>query len=43
MLFRSKKAVAGRPFFVLPTRIGQVTITDDVAEELIDLALANKP
>jgi 3-dehydroquinate synthase len=34
-----KKAVAGRPFFVLPTRIGQVTITDDVAEELIDLAL----
>lgn len=35
-----KKAVAGRPFFVLPTRIGQVTITDDVAEELIDLALA---
>ncbi|MCK9294038.1 MAG: 3-dehydroquinate synthase [Desulfobulbaceae bacterium] len=34
-----KKAVAGRPFFVLPTRIGQVTITDDVAEELIDQAL----
>jgi 3-dehydroquinate synthase len=36
-----KKAVAGRPFFVLPTRIGQVTITDDVAEELIDQALNN--
>ena len=34
-----KKAVAGKPFFVLPTRIGQVTITDDVAEELIDQAL----
>ncbi|MEW6518331.1 MAG: 3-dehydroquinate synthase [Thermodesulfobacteriota bacterium] len=34
-----KKAVAGRPFFVLPTAIGQVIITDDVAEELIDLAL----
>lgn len=31
-----KKTVAGRPFFVLPTRIGAVTITDDVADELID-------
>jgi len=37
-----KKAVAGRPFFVLPTRIGQVTITDDVAEELIDQVLLDK-
>jgi 3-dehydroquinate synthase len=35
-----KKAVAGKPFFVLPIRIGQVTITDDVAEELIDQVLS---
>ncbi len=33
-----KKALAGKPFFVLPTCIGQVTITDDVTEELIDAA-----
>ncbi len=32
-----KKAVAGRPFFVLPVAIGKVIITDDVAEELIEL------
>ena len=31
-----KKAVGGRPFFVLPTSIGRVTITDDVGESLID-------
>lgn len=36
-----KKAVSGRPFFVLPTRIGKVTITDDVAEELIDEVLGS--
>ena len=30
-----KKAVAGRPFFVLPTSIGSVVITDDVSGELI--------
>jgi 3-dehydroquinate synthase len=30
-----KKAVGGRPFFVLPTGIGTVTITDEVADELI--------
>jgi len=35
-----KKSVAGRPFFVLPTAIGTVMITDDVAEELIDKVLA---
>lgn len=34
-----KKAVAGRPFFVLPTCIGAVTITDDVADDLVDKAL----
>ena len=34
-----KKTVAGRPFFVLPTEIGKVIITDDVAEELIDQVL----
>jgi 3-dehydroquinate synthase len=31
-----KKTIAGRPFFVLPTRIGAVTITDQVPEELIE-------
>ena len=36
-----KKAVGGRPFFVLPTAIGTVTITDDVADELIDRVLAS--
>ncbi|MDZ7642215.1 MAG: 3-dehydroquinate synthase [Desulfurivibrio sp.] len=35
-----KKSVAGRPFFVLPTTIGRVTITSEVEEELIDRALA---
>lgn len=35
-----KKSVGGRPFFVLPTSIGTVTITDDVAEELIDQVFA---
>lgn len=39
-LKRDKKAVAGRPFFVLPTAIGQVIITDDVSEQLIDQALS---
>lgn len=31
-----KKAVGGRPFFVLPQTIGKVIITDDVDESLID-------
>ncbi len=35
-----KKAVAGRPFFVLPVAIGKVIITDEVSEEQIDQALA---
>lgn len=34
-----KKAVSGKPFFVLPTTIGEVIITDDVSEELIDQAI----
>ncbi|OGQ96733.1 MAG: 3-dehydroquinate synthase [Deltaproteobacteria bacterium RIFOXYD12_FULL_57_12] len=34
-----KKTVAGRPFFVLPTAIGKVVITDDVAEDLIRAVL----
>lgn len=34
-----KKAVAGRPFFVLPTQIGKVVITDDVDNGLIDQVL----
>lgn len=35
-----KKTVAGRPFFVLPTEIGKVVITDDVDEGLIDRVLS---
>lgn len=35
-----KKSVDGRPFFVLPEKIGSVVITDDVPEELIDKVLA---
>lgn len=34
-----KKTVGGRPFFVLPTAIGTVIITDEVREELIDQVL----
>ncbi len=34
-----KKTVGGRPFFVLPTAIGTVVITDQVREELIDSVL----
>jgi 3-dehydroquinate synthase len=34
-----KKTVGGRPFFVLPTEIGKVVITDAVSEELIDTVL----
>jgi 3-dehydroquinate synthase len=34
-----KKTVAGRVFFVLPTAIGTVVITDDVADALIDQVL----
>ncbi len=35
-----KKSVGGRPFYVLPTSIGTVTISDDVAEELVDRVFA---
>lgn len=31
-----KKTVGGRPFFVLPTKIGAVVVTDDVADVLVD-------
>ncbi|MFA6499788.1 MAG: 3-dehydroquinate synthase [Desulfurivibrionaceae bacterium] len=34
-----KKTVGGRPFFVLPTEIGKVVITDAVSDELIDKVL----
>jgi len=34
-----KKAVSGRPFFVLPTEIGKVVITDDVSEDIINQVL----
>ncbi len=38
-LSTDKKAVGGRPFFVLPVKIGKVIITDDVDESLIDKAI----
>lgn len=38
-----KKTVGGRPFFVLPTEIGKVVITDAVSEELIDTVLSGQP
>jgi len=34
-----KKTIGGRLFFVLPTEIGKVQITDDVDEGLIDQVL----
>ncbi len=34
-----KKAVGGRPFFVLPIMIGKVTINDDITENLLDQVL----
>ena len=36
-----KKAVGGRPFFVLPTAIGKVIITDEVEDILLDQVLAD--
>jgi len=38
-LLTDKKTVGGRPFFVLPERIGRVVVTDDVDPEIIDLVL----
>ncbi|HIJ90233.1 MAG: 3-dehydroquinate synthase [Desulfobulbaceae bacterium] len=38
-----KKTVGGRPFFVLPTEIGKVVVTDAVSEELIDTVLGARP
>ncbi|WP_028583283.1 3-dehydroquinate synthase [Desulfogranum mediterraneum] len=38
-LLSDKKTVDGRIFFVLPTTIGRVTVTDQVAEEAIDAVL----
>jgi len=38
-LLTDKKTVGGRPFFVLPTEIGKVVITDDVPDELIERVL----
>ncbi len=38
-LLTDKKTVDGKPFFVVPTQIGKVFITDDVDESLIDAAL----
>ena len=37
-----KKAVGGRPFFVLPEAIGKVIITDDVDETSIDNVIESK-
>ena len=39
-LLTDKKTVAGRPFFVLPKAIGEVVISADVSEELLDQVLA---
>jgi len=35
-----KKAIGGRPFFVLPTAIGKVIITDDIADSILREILA---
>lgn len=40
-LLTDKKTVGGKPFFVVPTQIGKVFITDDVEEGLIDAALSS--
>jgi 3-dehydroquinate synthase len=40
-MHRDKKAVAGRLRFVLPTRIGEVALFDDVPEENVRLVLEN--
>jgi 3-dehydroquinate synthase len=32
---RDKKAVAGRLRFILPTRLGEVRLFDDVPEDLV--------
>ncbi len=40
-LLTDKKTIGGRIFFVLPTEIGKVIITDDVQEEDIDSVLNN--
>lgn len=35
-----KKTVGGRPFFVLPIKIGGVIVTDDVTDALVDQVIA---
>lgn len=37
-----KKTIGGRPFFVLPTEIGKVVVTDDVADGLVDQVVGVK-
>jgi 3-dehydroquinate synthase len=37
---RDKKAAAGRMRFVLPTRLGEVVVQDDVAELLVREAMS---
>ena len=37
-----KKTIGGRPFFVLPTEIGKVIVTDDVADGLVDQVIGVK-
>lgn len=39
-LTTDKKSVGGRPFFILPTAIGEVVITNEVESELIEMAIA---
>jgi len=38
-LLTDKKAVEGRPFFVLPTSIDRIIITDEVSEQQVDQVL----
>ncbi len=37
-----KKTIDGRPFFVLPTQIGKVVVTDDVEDSLVDQVVGLK-
>jgi 3-dehydroquinate synthase len=39
---RDKKAIAGRWRFVLPTRIGQVELVDDIEQSVLRMAMRSK-
>lgn len=42
MLYQDKKTIGGKLRFVLPTRIGDVAITNEISDEVILMALASK-